>query len=42
MKELTQKEFAQQIQRLISGEIGRNTHAKALETEKRTINKKPM
>lgn len=42
MKELTQKEFEQQIQRLISGEIGRKKLAKELETDIRTLNKKIM
>lgn len=42
MKELTQKEFEQQIQRLIDGEIGRKKLAKELETDIRTLNKKIM
>lgn len=42
MKELTQKEFEEQIQRLIDGSIGRKKLAKELETDIRTLNNKIM
>ena len=42
MKELTQKEFEEQIQRLIDGNIGRKKLAKELETDIRTLNNKIM
>lgn len=40
MKELTQKEFEEQIERVIDGKIGRKALAKELETDIRTLNRK--
>ena len=40
MKELTQKEFEEQIERVIDGQIGRKALAKELETDIRTLNRK--
>ena len=40
MKELTQQEFEEQIERVIDGKIGRKALAKELETDIRTLNRK--
>ena len=42
MKELSQKEFEEQIQRLIDGQTTRKKLAKEIGTDIRTLNKKIM